>query len=338
MMKKSHANTLYKATYLVSSLASYINVLEDIANEEGNKELWFRGHNQESWVLRPNIMRDENISIIGDDRGNPVNPHSPGYCGRSTEIAFPAFRKMLPEIKEMACSHGYDVDNDLEIMAFGQHYNLLTPLIDWSEDPMIAMFFAMDGLEEEPSISYGYECENCRDRIKKYNENGQINSAAAILVMDPAKANFYSPVHQEKIFMSKSFSNENIDKLLDGYNFSWLCFKTPKKGYRISRQSGNFLLQGFFRDVVADNNFVTNKFMYKIYIVYECVKSIKRKLKAMRITKSAIYGNRDEADVIIGSQLREKQISLYKEAMTSLANEFEQINKGLENIPSSRIN
>lgn len=38
----------------------------------------------------------------------------------------------------------YDAD-DLEIMAFAQHYRVPTPLLDWSRSPLVAMYFAASG-------------------------------------------------------------------------------------------------------------------------------------------------------------------------------------------------
>ena len=317
----SKENKVYKGTYFIEFAADYIDVLKDIHIVEGDRELWFRGHNNEAWVLRPNIMRK--FSHIEDAFGNPINPKNPGFRAGSTTIAFPDFRKQLPEIRDLAEKSGYSADNDLELLAFGQHYGLQTPLIDWSEDPMVGLFFALDGLDM-PKVEYneidGYR--NYTDRVKRFIRNGDIDSAASILIMDPAKANMYSRFLREQIFTSKSFSEDALADLMSDGNYTWVCVKTPKVGYRISRQSGNFLWQGKNYQLLADQNYYTHEFMYKIYIPYEKCKGIQAEIAAMRLTRAAIYGEYDEGDDIVG-ELGEQQKEAYHKAMDELARKFE---------------
>jgi hypothetical protein len=49
--------------------------------------------------------------------------------------------------------------NDWDWLSFGRHYRLPTRLLDWSEDPLIALFFAVEGKPISPTV-YAYHAQN----------------------------------------------------------------------------------------------------------------------------------------------------------------------------------
>jgi len=61
-------------------------------------------------------------------------------------------------------------DNDNEWWALGQHYGLLSPLLDWSESPFIALYFAMSeaaGSEVIDRAVYALNVEAIKDISRK---------------------------------------------------------------------------------------------------------------------------------------------------------------------------
>jgi hypothetical protein len=119
--------TDYKAT----TLPEFVLRLEEIRNAwktkaEGEPRLWFRGHKKSSWPLVPKLYRpNESVKqlLIDED-----------------EIR-EEFVRRAPSLTS------YRPANAWEWYFLMQHYGAPTRLLDWTEDPLIGLLFAL--LENE---------------------------------------------------------------------------------------------------------------------------------------------------------------------------------------------
>ena len=111
-----------------------IKLLEDFQRFAGDfpaNEKWiFRGQSNSKWELNPRAGRLR-YSVTTKTAGQPGSELS-GDLERFEEwrrLAKKVFHELPP--------------NNFDCLAFAQHYGLVTRLLDWTKDPLVALFFAV---------------------------------------------------------------------------------------------------------------------------------------------------------------------------------------------------
>ena len=118
----------------INKLSDFIKILEDLENPE---VILFRGQTKASWPLLPKIAR-----IMG------------GKCSLKEE----------KEILKTFIKNSHPLMNtrpgtDLGWLAVAQHHGLPTRLLDWSLNPLTALWFAVDGTlpDEDDGVLWAYK-------------------------------------------------------------------------------------------------------------------------------------------------------------------------------------
>lgn len=107
----------------ISSVGELVSQIRNVRQEK-QKVPWFRGQANEGWGLMPGLLRSK--------------------AGVSEAT-------LITRFKQSAAMLADHVPTD----SFGwiflmQHYGVPTRLLDWSENPLVAAYFAVENLEEHP--------------------------------------------------------------------------------------------------------------------------------------------------------------------------------------------
>lgn len=262
-------NRNYDIDFDINSFNDYIKLLKKYKHKHPEEELWFRGQRDYRWNLEPNLYRDK-VLDVEEDKICLLRYKIPDFLGE--------FDRFIEKIK---IDKLFDIErlNRFQIMFLGQHYGLLTPVLDWTTDPLAAMFFALDN----------------------YIYNKDIYPV--IYIMNPAFCNSYSG----KVWSDKSKIKEPIcidGENMDHYFDEWiktlaeashiptaLCSK-QEFSYRISRQSGNFTLhsprQPF--NFKWNDTFISGRSLVDMFTINpDATKEIKLCLECLNINKFTLY-------------------------------------------------
>jgi len=108
---------LFHETWLIESVQDYVELLQQVVDTRGSI---FRGQSYDGYPLRPSIQRF------------PAKDHEILHTEKNL---FNSFKKQaLPYL-------GAKPDNDWDWLAIAQHHGLPTRLLDWTSNPLAALWF-----------------------------------------------------------------------------------------------------------------------------------------------------------------------------------------------------
>ena len=295
------SNYLFEA----NSFGEYIDFIKKYYKET-NYELWYRGQRNHTWEIKPNLYREAKMDIKSDDKISILKYHFIDFKEEFFKLKEEIIEKKLFDILGL---------NNFNIMFIAQHYGLLTPVLDWTVDPLVALFFAIDEYIYEDGIY----------PVVYIFKPGLCNANSFLVYED--KTNIMEPLcidnMSNKVFenwtydLNKTVANHVPISIFTNNNFS----------YRISKQSGKFTFHGAVGPLNYSWNDITikgEKFVDTIKINPKVVEEIKEYLTALNITKDSIY-----LDI---SQLDETCKELKKESMDKFKEKICEINKNLKSV------
>jgi len=175
------------------------------------------------------------------------------------------FKKRL---KNLPNTNNINFKKENEIWAIGQHYNLKTPLLDWTEIPYFAAYFAFykknDKNETEDRVVYALNRDLGRSLLK---------------LKDPKTKEVLSIVRKIEFVMSH-FAPEHHQRLINQKG----AFTRAYKGDDIKS-----ILQDFWEGNYKKNKFTTEVILAEILIPNKFCDECLSSLKSMNITHGTLF-------------------------------------------------
>lgn len=243
-------------THAPSDFSEVMRVVEDFQNT--HETSWYRGVGNVEYSLKPTIFRHpklreiEKIHEIESSLASVFEQRSPPFVSQSFK-------------------------NVWEKMFFMQHYGIPTRLLDWTESPFIALYFALTACERTKA--------------------GKPKTDAALWMLDPVSWNrgalsdisFSGGILDPNREQVKSYSPEA--ELDERKNLPIMIYGTHNSP-RIVAQRGMFALFGKSVDAMeksfSENSFIDGT-LHKIVIDKEIRDSVAHSLFRKGISDSTIY-------------------------------------------------
>lgn len=236
--------------------------LERVA--ESSPDIVYRGHQNQDWQLSSTLRRYENTMDQSFMYG--------------TDHILNTFRGNLAKLGKLP----YDTNNRLDWLEYAQHHGVLTPYLDFTRSPYVAMFFAVNGCQSN-------DLQN--DYFVIYALNVRLLGLAwAFLNPGHPIRNLYTFLYPGEDLFSNEFPENSLQFIP----------YTGRSNDRMLRQMGVFLydtldygqygasdLEDFISGIKAGPNAV----LEKIYINKKLVSNVLSRLELMGITATLLFGD-----------------------------------------------
>jgi hypothetical protein len=203
---------------VLSSVSDYIDWSKNCSKKFGLRTTtlnpWFRGHRDETWLLKPLIYRrDYNHELE---------------------------REMLRDFRANAAEFlEHKERSDIDWLFLAQHYGLPTRLLDWSENPLVALYFACQG--------YKGHIDGCVWALNPWELNKTNLGAQTVPPTDAAIITKYL-VNISDAAIPRNVTAEHP-----------IAFRPFHRFRRSNAQSGMFTIHGTRMQGIEKSNFFRNK-------------------------------------------------------------------------------
>ena len=233
------------AEFEVKSVAEYLNTVTSLKSD--HEKLWFRGHASSDYTLMPTVYR---------------SPYS-----WENESA------LLHQFKARAARFlSHAPNDDTEWLFIMQHHATPTRLLDWSENALVALAFAI-----------------------QYRKSEHGDKSANVWCLNPIKlnSNIRFPTYDYEKIPNICASKELQEMYASSRQTYPIAVIGPQNTERIIAQKGVFTLFPNKDSFTMESLGKADEFLVKITIPKEYVDSIKEDLYFIGMTESSLFPELD---------------------------------------------
>jgi ribosomal protein L30 len=183
----------------------------------------FRGQREASWRLYNTMQREW---LNGKYEGKKE------YASVLKQMIETRKQKYAPDIKKVVGEEHIDTVNDLAILGFLQHHRCPTLLLDWTSNFLNALFFAVDGIEQNTNVKEIKDYVSVyflhSDNFESSNETNLIDYALNT-AGNELKSNLIALLAEDeenRLEMEEHFKDRDIfdrDKIFGSGLISYMC-------------------------------------------------------------------------------------------------------------------
>lgn len=277
----------------INSLEKFISALEELPDNRNNL---FRGHSNINYGIQPSLFRDSKFF----------------------KNEYMMYQELVIRCPESFIS----CQTHLDFLVEMQHYGLPTRLLDFSLNPLVALYFACENTFGIGEI-IAYSVKN-KEIVYSKSEKSSILSSLAVLSHEKQRT-IYSAAHGKDLKHFSAVQGELLEEIrIERPSFSRkltladisspIFVKPPYGNKRIAHQNGIFLLWGLDSSYYGEeskNTYSGDKGKYRytksgkkviFYVPSKKKTSILKSLDRIGINKAYIYPEIDDvADYIKNS-------------------------------------